>query len=187
MTSILFAGCGALGSWIALQLSYETFDQVWLVDDGRVQSHNVANSAYNTRDVGAQKVVALSGKLYVKNNVRAQMINTTVNQSTALIADIIVDTFDNAEARNVTARFEQTIHAGISEAKSADIMWNRIYDPHQDTHPRGQNPVCTHHLGTPIILYTATMTAWSIHRYITTGEKISYHITPSGKLIQLEV
>lgn len=169
-------------------LSHLSFDKVWLVDDGRVEAHNVSNSVYTTRDIGAQKVQALAGHLYVKNEeIKSIPLFVTVEPKHLWYADVIVDTFDNAEARKSTIRYDHTIHAGVSEAKSADIMWNDIYDPHEDTHPRGENPVCTHHLGAPIILLTASLTAWSVQQYIATGKRLNYHITPAGKILQLEV
>lgn len=57
--TVAVIGCGAVGSWTALQLYKLGLKNVLLIDGDKVEQHNLCNQLYGPRDVGIHKVSAM--------------------------------------------------------------------------------------------------------------------------------
>lgn len=174
MNNIIIAGCGALGSQIAWQIASDG-DVFTLYDDDRVEDSNVFNgtSIYSRQHIGQLKVNALASLLAYKYNVISSTISRTVKRQIGkgtISSDILVDCFDNAEARSFAMNpLVPTVHIAIGEHGQGLVQWDSIYQLPMPKNwvPRGENPVCTNELGRNLILFTATVASVIINNFLS--------------------
>lgn len=62
-TKIAILGCGAVGSWTAVQLAHSGVEKFILIDGDLVEESNLNRSFFHRQDVGAPKIHALSSAL----------------------------------------------------------------------------------------------------------------------------
>lgn len=102
--TVVILGIGAVGSWIATELSHSGFERFILIDDDLVESSNLNRSLYSQLDVGKRKVDALADRmLSVNTKMEIQGIEarlTDANELTAILetltdAGIVVNCADN--------------------------------------------------------------------------------------------
>ncbi len=166
---IIIGGCGALGSQIALLLAMPGRSFV-LYDDDTVGEENIHTSAFWEHQVGTRKVIALAEMLYQKDCHAVPYHGTVTTSTRADFGDfgpaLIVDTFDNTEARQVFTRTGfPTLHVGVSDGGTGSAIWDEAYIVPQGL-PRGENPVCTHLLGRVLLQYTAVVGAAIADRWL---------------------
>ncbi len=63
-TSVTILGCGAVGSWIAVQLAHSGLQNITLIDGDLVEESNLNRSVFLGSDVGVPKVQALASALH---------------------------------------------------------------------------------------------------------------------------
>jgi hypothetical protein len=147
-----------------------------LIDDDVVEDVNLGTTPYFTFHVGVPKVVALAELLYRRAECRALPMAETLERKQQILRiapDLVVDTFDNAYARALTHNlFVPTVHAGVSEDRAGAVLWDLGYVVPQGL-PRGQNPVCTHDLGRPILRTVALCAANVIERFLADGAQLN--------------
>ena len=167
---LIFAGCGALGSRIALDLAHHDVEFL-LIDDDRVEEGNLATGVFSRYHIGAMKAVVLAEMLYMKCSARAiPAVRTVSTRLSAPVGDyLIVDTFDNPAARGFTCGLN-TLHAGVSIERTGAVLWDRAFGVPEVTFERGTNVICTRHLGARILRLTAAATANIIGLYLEAGE-----------------
>jgi len=180
---ILVAGCGAVGSQTAWHIAHP--DHIFvLVDDDRIEDHNVntGTSIYSTYHVGMLKTVALAELLWRKCNCHSILHNRTLETPRTIARlnpDLVIDGFDNSEARELTHGLGiPTVHVGVSEARTGDVTWDERYRVPQTGMGRNDvNASCTHALGRQILRFTSAVAAGIIERWIETGEKRDLVVT----------
>jgi len=189
---ILLCGCGALGSQIALHLARPEIEFV-LVDDERVEETNIATSAYGQQHIGMKKVNALSSILWQKCGCKADPRNGTFDQYACfsvqhICPDLIIDAFDNSIVRGDCVGLAiigwSVIHAGVSQDRTGEILWNKDYKLPTVRVPRGHNLICTHELGAPILRFTAALCANIVEDWIETGNERSVIITQKWEVLE---
>lgn len=172
---IAICGCGALGSQIAMLLALPGREFV-LIDDDVVEDVNLGTTVYFTFHVGVPKVVALAELLYRRAECQALPVPETLERKQRILRiapDLVVDTFDNADARALTHNlFIPTVHAGVSEERAGAVLWDLGYKVPQGL-PRGENPVCTHELGRPILRTVALCAVNVIERFLADGARLN--------------
>ena len=181
---ILIAGCGALGSRIAIGLSVFPVELL-LVDDDVVKLENVGTSAYTEEYIGMPKTTALATMMWLEHKAAAVAWHRTVDRLLVLAdGGLIVDTFDNYESRILT-RSPDTLHVGVNADRSGAVEWDENYSiPAGGTWiPRGENPVCTHELGKNILRYTAFAAVSEIREYLLAGVRRTVFVAEDGSLI----
>lgn len=102
--TVLIAGIGGIGSWLALLVSRMRPKTLLLMDSDRVEKKNLAGQLYSIKDVYSTKVQALSnmiGNYSDYYNVMAIAENFT-EESEAY--DIMICGFDNMAARKLYFR-----------------------------------------------------------------------------------
>lgn len=180
---ILICGCGALGSQIALHLARpeRTFT---LIDDDRVEEANLLTTVYQARQVGVYKVDALADLLWRKCRAHASASRRTLDRPPSGAYDLVVDTFDNPQARALTVGLPcPTVHVGVSEARTGALAWDARYVLPTGAR-RGENPVCTHALGAPILRLTAALAANTIEDFLATGRERDWVVTEAGRIYE---
>lgn len=180
---IAVCGCGALGSQIALYLARP--DHTFLsIDDDRVEETNLGTTVYSRHHLGCRKAVVLSELLYHKVGCIAEPSTRTLTRARTILSwqpDLVVDTFDNTEARRLTYKlWMPTVHVGVSATRVGAIVWDGRYQV-PDGPPRGENPICTHELGRPILRLTAALAANVIEHYLSTDEQRDIWVTEDGR------
>ena len=97
--SIILAGLGGIGSYVAFLLSRIKPDTIFLYDDDKVETANMSGQLYSIDDVNSFKVDAISKMMsaYSLFNkvfaIRERFVNTNLG------SDIMICGFDNMEAR----------------------------------------------------------------------------------------
>lgn len=193
---IAIAGCGALGSRLAFEIAHPDHEYL-LIDDDTVEAHNVGTgtSIYSRQHIGAGKATVLAELIYR----RAQALSVietrtlTANRTHCLEeCDLVVVTFDNADARNLCYNHfaGPLVQVGVSQANTGQVTWRADYTPLPALHRRGEepNPVCTAHLGRHLIRFTAAVAAGLIEEFLSTGRQTSVLTLVSGgagKLVEL--
>lgn len=186
MNNIIIAGCGALGSQIAWQIaSYG--DVFTLYDDDKVEEEGVYNgtSIYSRQHIKQLKVDALASLLAYKYNVISTTISRTVRQKiskgTPPSYDLLVDCFDNVEARGFTTELKMPVaHVAVGAHGRGLVQWDDSYKLPESGIPRGENPVCTNELGRNLILFTATVASVIINNYLSS--KVKENVIVNKKL-----
>ena len=120
--NVLVAGSGALGSWIGLLLARSDWEFT-IIDDDRVGSENLSTSAFSRHHVGAYKAVVLAEMMWHK--ARAQVVVDTLTLSAAdrvMGYDLVVDSFDNVEARGLTIAAPCVVHVGVSADRTGAVI-----------------------------------------------------------------
>ena len=192
MTNIILCGCGALGSNIAMGIVRDG-DTITLYDDDKVDEVNVrtGTTIYSMIHVGKLKVDSLARTLVRKYDLYASYpINKTVNSliqirrtSTSPLPDLIIDCFDNREARSYTIGYKfgvPVVHVSVGEQGLGAIEWDDVYELPESGYERGENPVCTNELGRDLILFTSTVASIIINQYLSNGEKKSVYVKPGS-------
>lgn len=189
---VVFAGCGALGSWVAMMLAVNTqLGTALLLDDDVIGEENLVTTPYYAHQVGVRKVIALA-EMLCRKGIDAVGIHGTVSDPLNLrlygISHgnyIIVDTFDNRDARLCT-RGPSTVHAGVSVNRTGAVVWDARWTPPPPVGlERGNNPICTRHAGAQILQLTAAHTACAIRAFIEIGSQLDTPmILESGEAIR---
>ena len=97
--TVILAGVGGIGSWLALQLARVSPRCILLYDDDIVETANMSGQFYNNDDVGRNKVDALYRKMYNYGTESSiYCYNRKFTASTAP-SDIMMCGFDSIEAR----------------------------------------------------------------------------------------
>ena len=127
-------GAGAVGSNLVDNLVRQGLRRIAVIDDDRIEAHNVGTQAYAVGDVGAFKVEVLQAEMFrvaeveieaVRRRLTAQNVRRLLRDT-----DLVVDGFDNHEARAlVTAHCAETgvpcLHVGLGEGY-AEVRWNEL-------------------------------------------------------------
>lgn len=179
---ILIAGCGSIGSNLAVDLACDVRDQheITLVDNGFVEERNVrvGNQQYFINQVGAAKVDALQFNLYRLWSRNATILHAKLSQETArnIISPfgLVIDCLDNIEARSVTTEACRTfstpcIHIGFSPKMTFSILWDEGYVPPEDA-PQGFD-VCELEGAASFIRLVASLGSLTIQEFLKTGKK----------------
>ena len=183
---ILICGAGALGSNLAENLFRQGANNLVIVDDDRVEEHNLGTQVYHYHDVGAKKADALQQFLYSVMQEDVDVVGKRLEKGNVkkLLRDIdlVVDTFDNNESRQLvqdavrdssSGRAIECVHAGLFE-DYGEVVWDEKYRVPKD-HSEGD--VCDYPLARNIVVFTAVLACEIITKFMLDGVKLSKQIT----------
>jgi len=193
---ILVCGCGAVGSNLIYNMAKQGFENISVIDNDRIEKHNIGNQTWGLREVQAKKVQIMKNQISLATGISIFPIDKKLDKSNIkklfskdLNNTIIVDGFDNFESRGViTDHCRENdidcLHIGLSE-HYAEIVWNEKYSiPKVD---KSGVDVCEYPLSRNIAMLANIIGIESIIRYIATDEKKSYSITLGDlKIMELE-
>ncbi|MCY4005769.1 MAG: ThiF family adenylyltransferase [Rhodobacteraceae bacterium] len=100
---IAIVGCGAVGSWVAIQLGHLGFQNFTVVDNDIVEESNLNRSVFLQDDLGAPKVLAIKSALNrISPNILVHKVQKNIKGSGSLFAvffdickpDIVVNCAD---------------------------------------------------------------------------------------------
>lgn len=137
-------GCGAIGSNLAAYLASDLRDEhkITILDKDMVEERNIqaGTQLYLREQVGLPKVEALQFNIYKQFNRQVEIIHNDFFHAfhgTTLPYDMVVDCFDNKEAREAVSFYsdrEKTaiLHVGFSPTFTWSILWNEGYVAPED-------------------------------------------------------
>lgn len=178
INTVVFAGCGALGSLIASTLNTPETIEYILIDDDVVEEANIGTSIYEKIQVGIPKVQALGTLLYRRNRRKCRIEHGTLTKLQFFNVDyLVVDTFDNPRSRNLTLRNKNVLHCGVSPDLTGSILWDEVCPPFEVEFERGESRFCTRQVGAQILRLTAVHSCNIIETYLTSGLKLNKGVT----------
>jgi molybdopterin/thiamine biosynthesis adenylyltransferase len=189
--SVTVCGAGALGSLLADNLVRQGVRQLAVIDDDRVEEHNVGTQLYGRADVGGLKVELLRAHLFRAAGVEATAHAKRLDERTArkLLrgAELVVDAFDNSASRRIVAEhcIEQGVaclHLGMN-ADYGEVRWNEVYRVPADA---PAPDVCDVPLARNLILLVVAAGTESVLRWALAGRRESYTVTLKDLQIRLE-
>ncbi len=101
-TRVAILGCGAVGSWTAVQLAHSGLENFTVIDGDYVEESNLNRSIFLHKDIGAPKVEAIASALHrLSQRVRVRRVKENVCDADGLRAllsearpDVIVNCAD---------------------------------------------------------------------------------------------
>lgn len=131
-SSVLIAGVGGLGSFVATELVYTGIGEITLVDSDVVEISNLNRQIlYTERDIGKKKVdVAVERLRNMNPEVHIKGIYKDIKELDKH-ADVYIDCLDNWESRTALARLAEKynrpiIHGAVdSYTGQAGIFFNK--------------------------------------------------------------
>jgi hypothetical protein len=196
INTIIVCGLGAIGSNVLLQLSKVYLDKEYIgIDFDKVEARNIGPQAYFREHIGQLKTVAMNGALRrFTPSIKYFPVNLKVNKPEDIYGlpqtrdkdpstILILDCFDNVEARNVTKQCISypVYHIGFNVEYCAELFQNKDYEL-----PKAKNPneadICTLVDATPFIHFVSNFAAMQVCEKIETGEFNNFRITNKWKI-----
>lgn len=137
--NILICGVGAIGSNLVNHLvpDLKGEHQITILDMDQVEERNITpgTQVYFPDQIGLPKVEALQLNIYKRYEREIQIINKNVNDCIPVNQDLIVDCFDNYEARKhlqdiwagSLGHGTELLHIGFSDRFTFAIEWGHNY------------------------------------------------------------
>ncbi len=137
--NILICGAGAIGSNLVRNLvpDLKGEHEITILDMDKVEERNVTPGTqfYSPDQIGLSKVEALQFNIYKWYEREIQIINENVKKVNLVNYDLIVDCFDNHEARNflqeawtdTLAHGCELLHVGFSDQFTFSVEWAEGY------------------------------------------------------------
>ena len=189
---LVVCGAGAVGSNLTINLVRQGFRSIRVIDDDRVESHNIGTQTYGLTDVGAFKAEVLQAEVFRAVGVeieteRRRLTEKTVEKLLAGV-DIVIDGFDNTASRLlVTESCRKTgtacLHIGLS-ADYAEVLWNEDYRVPQEG--GGGMDVCDYPLARNLSQFAVALASEALVRYVLTGQRQNYSFTLNDLRINVE-
>lgn len=189
LTSILdkriaILGCGAIGSNLAISLARRGFRQFRLVDNDRIDEHNISTQPWSEQDLGSLKVHTLTNYLLLIAGLSEHAYITgwskRITSKGQLLSwissdtNLIVDTFDNSASRQIAQELSRNypvLHAGMSADKTAEITWAERYTVPPDVELADP---CNYPLSRTLVELTVIAASEAILDFLLNGKKADY-------------
>jgi molybdopterin/thiamine biosynthesis adenylyltransferase len=178
---VTVCGAGALGGNLTETLARQGFGRLTVIDRDRVEERNLSTQPFFKSDIGAQKAKILANSLYRALGTtvtgKAEELTATTVEKLLKGSGLVVDAFDNSAARDlVTTHCREKaipcLHVGLA-AEYAEILWNDVYRVPSNAN----DDICDYPLARNLVLFTVSVAAEVLVRFIATGETGNYTIT----------
>ncbi len=181
---LVICGAGAVGSNLVDALARQGFRCIRVIDDDRIEAHNVGTQTYAESDAGAFKVEVLQSELFRAVGIEIEAVRrrlTGRNVAKLLSgADLVVDGFDNHESRAWVTEHCSTanvacLHVGLS-ADYTEVLWNANYRVPRDVVQEGVD-VCDYPMARNLITFAVALACEAIVRHVVDGVQEDYSFT----------
>lgn len=104
---IIIVGAGSTGSFITLNLAKLGFENIFVIDYDKVESHNIPNQFYREKDIGELKVIALQEIVKDFTGTEISILDTKITNSFNFddglfdLETIIIFCLDNIPTRKI--------------------------------------------------------------------------------------
>ena len=189
MLDICICGVGALGSNLMMELYRQGANIATIIDDDRVEEHNISTQAYGTHNIGhlkASACIALVSQFFQKTPyARIRRLDEKNAERFLHGHHLVVDTFDNAESRNaVKYACSQLnipcLHLGMDElGLYGEVVWDREYYMFADAFEKltEVNDPCDIGTSRVLIMMTVSLGCEAIMRWLDSSMKVESNFT----------
>jgi molybdopterin/thiamine biosynthesis adenylyltransferase len=190
---LVVCGAGAVGSNLVSNLARQGVRQIAVIDDDRVEAHNVGTQMYGESDVGAFKAEVLQSEIFRAVGVEIEAVRKRLDERNAARllqgAALVVDGFDNHASRALVTEHCRAagipcLHVGLN-ADYAEVLWNEDYRVPGDVAQAGAN-VCDYPLARNLIQFAVALASEAVVQFILTGERRNYSFTLRDMKINVE-
>lgn len=186
-------GAGAVGSNPVNNLVRQGVRHVTVIDDDRVEAHNVGTQVYAESDVGAFKVDVLQAEVFCAVGVEITAVRKRLEQRNVAKllagADLVVDGFDNHASRALVTEHCRVagipcLHVGLS-ADYAEVIWNEDYHVPGDV-VEADADVCDYPLARNLIEFAVALASEVVVRFVLEGQRRNYSFTLRDLRVNVE-
>ena len=184
---IVIVGVGALGSHLVQALRNEEAT-IKVIDFDRVEMKNVQSQFHFKNAVGKKKTDALQKAMQFCYGRKIETVGNklTADNDAQLLggADLIVDCLDNGEARRVVQAFARAndvpcLHGALAaDGAFGRAIWDESFVIDDEAGAGAATCEDGEHL--PFIQLVGTFVAYAVQRFLRSGRKIGYSISPAG-------
>ena len=184
--NVYIFGVGAAGSNVLLNLVYALPDINFnVIDFDKVEMRNISagTQPYSKADLNRpktqsiQKIIKMStGRSIEGINKKIESKEDILNIVKDLKASVVVDSFDNANSRNLFHKISKDaniVHVGFSKNLSGEATWDESYDLMKESKSDNDIDVCQMAMARPFISGLSAIAALNIPRFVESGEKVS--------------
>lgn len=185
---ITIVGAGALGSHVALFL--RNVDSLSVIDFDKVEQKNIQSQFHSKMGLRKNKVSALQQAMQGMFGVGIKSFphKLTDDNAEQLLksAEIVIDCTDNIAAREVIKNWTcgldiPCLHCCLSAGGDfARIIWSEDFVP--DAEGVEGEATCEDGEQLPFFATAAGLIAQEIQRFVETGKKQSFQLSPAGML-----
>jgi len=177
---IVVCGAGAVGSNIAENLVRTGARNLTVIDDDRIEAHNLSTQIWSESDIGIFKAEALRNRLFRAVGAEIEPIRKRLNDANAkkLLAgaELVIDGFDNAAGRQAVQQAVRAgnlpcLHIGLA-ADYAECIWDDAYRVPADA----GGDVCDYPLARTIVLLATAIGCELVLRFLE-GQRQNWSIT----------
>jgi len=190
--NIVICGIGAAGANVFMNLLYAYPNTNFtVVDFDKIEDRNISHGTqpYTKTDINRPKTQALQRIAQMSKQKRIEAVNKKlicVGDIRSLVKDpettLIVDTFDNAESRNLFLKLGKeynVLHVGFSAVLTGEAAWNEIYEPMTASKSDGDIDVCEMAIARPFIMALTGMASIIIANFMDNGKKVNMYFDKS--------
>jgi hypothetical protein len=181
--AITLCGAGSIGANLVETLARMGFERLRVIDRDRVEMRNLSTQPYVMAEAGTPKAQALANHVFRAVRARVEPVSATLTATNAASllagASVVVDAFDNQEARAAAssaclALDLPCLHAGLS---GDGLYGSGVWEPgYRLPGPAAGDP-CDYPLTRPFALVVAALAARSLHAYLCRGVMEGFEIT----------
>jgi molybdopterin/thiamine biosynthesis adenylyltransferase len=178
---IALCGAGALGSNLADNLARQGFARLRVIDDDRIEEHNVGTQLYGESEVGVWKSEALRNRIFRAVGLEIEAVRKRLASENArgLLKDVdlVIDTFDNSESRRLVQEECRRqglacVHAGLA-ADYCEVIWDEHYRVPSDV----AGDVCDYPLARNLVMMAVVIASETIVTFALRGERGNWSAT----------
>ncbi len=179
---LVICGAGALGSHLVDNLVRHGAKLLTVIDQDRVEQHNIGTQVYDQSDIGAYKADVMRARCFRAAGVEIEAVakQLTDKNIAKLLrgADLVVDAFDNSASRRLVTEHCRDqkltcLHLGLN-ADYGEVIWNEAYRVPNDV---VEGNACEYPLARNLILFIVALGSEAALRFLLASEKRSYSFT----------
>lgn len=179
---ITICGAGALGSHLIDTLARQGARRLTVIDQDRVEEHNIGTQLYDEGDIGAFKAEVMQARCFRATGIELEAVakQLTERNIAKLLrgASLVIDTFDNSASRRLVnehcrAQGLAGLHLGMN-ADYGEVKWNESYRVPGDVL---EGNACEYPLARNLILIIVALGSEATLRFLLDGQKESFSFT----------
>ena len=179
---IIICGAGALGSHLIDTLARQGAQRLKVIDQDRVEEHNIGTQLYDEGDIGAFKAEVMQSRCFRATGIELEVVAKQLNdRNVAKLlrgANLVIDSFDNSASRRLVTDYCRAeglacLHLGMN-ADYGEIKWNEHYRVPGDV---VEGNACEYPLARNLILVVVALGSEAALRFLLDGHKESYSFT----------
>ncbi|HEY7126630.1 MAG TPA: ThiF family adenylyltransferase [Ktedonobacterales bacterium] len=179
---LVICGAGALGSHLVDNLVRHGAKLLMVIDQDRVEQHNIGTQVYDQGDIGAYKADVMRARCFRAAGVEIEAVakQLTDKNIAKLLrgADLVVDAFDNSASRRLVTEHCRDqkltcLHLGLN-ADYGEVIWNEAYRVPNDV---VEGNACEYPLARNLILFIVAIGSEAALRFLLANEKRNHSFT----------